>query len=94
MTSIIQDEIDQALKEHEGEIKGTFVLADKTNSLNNKYYMIRQARRMRADGLLDITPSNGGRGRMTIYRCPYSRCAHCSHLTCPRRHPRARRRTR
>jgi len=94
MTSIVSTEIIKAVEENDGEIKGSEKLADELNYRNNKTYMLQCARAVRALGELEIVPSNGGRGRMTIYRCPFSKCLHCPRRTCARRPQRTFKRAR
>lgn len=51
-----------------GEIAGTETLACTLNLNNNKGYVIRSARLLQRAGVLTIIPSNGGRGKKTIYK--------------------------
>lgn len=51
-----------------GEIAGTESLACTLNMNNSKSYVIRSARILQNNGELIIIPSNGGRGKKTIYK--------------------------
>lgn len=49
-----------------GEIAGTETLTLAINT--RKYWTIINARRLEAEGEITIIPSNGGRGKKTIYK--------------------------
>ena len=87
MTSTIEETIIKELESNDGMLLGTEKTALKLNT--KKWQMIKRARLLADNDILMIIKSPGGRGRMTIYRCPLSKCTHCPRLTCSRRPTRA-----
>lgn len=87
MSSTIKTEIVAEIETNNGEINGTEKLAIRINTA--KWWTLAVARELENDGQICIVKSNGGRGRMTIYRCPFSKCLHCPRLTCTHRPTRA-----
>ena len=88
MSSIIRDVIVAEIENSDGELHGTEILAHRLNA-HDKHWLITTARALETEQKICIVKSNGGRGRMTIYRCPFSKCLHCPRLTCARRPTRA-----
>ncbi len=88
MSSIIRDAIITEIENSDGEVQGTERLALKLNA-RRKDWMTVQVRVLEYEAEICVVRSPGGRGRMTVYRCPLSKCAHCLRLTCSRRATRA-----
>lgn len=54
--------------EEKGEVLGTETLANELNMLNNKSWVVKQARLLQSKKLIHIIASRGGRGNKTYYK--------------------------